>query len=269
MKAGPDYGRTLIDVMLVWPRAINHKWGLIPRVDSVDPWRMRQHLLPLERQRIRKVEPMNEQSAELPRAMPPDLKALIRRAKLDNAERSSVIAELRGAEQARLELLRDALEPIFAQVPAEAELFDHGLVPGEKPRLFVDIVAFVEMARDRRFYRFIQDTRGGTIVLAESDKIEAMAQEVANYLARRLIEREKALSAPPLASEPQLAASADRLVEGTDAGLPPRRDRTPPRRRNAGGGLVLVALLLGLILGAALMLAYKTGQFEHLWPIRW
>src|SRR4029079_2675970 len=66
---------------------------------------------------------MNEQSAELPRAAPPDLKALIRRAKLDNAERSSVVAELRGAELARLELLRDALAPVFAQVPAEIELF--------------------------------------------------------------------------------------------------------------------------------------------------
>ena len=144
----------------------------------------------------RKVEAMNEQSVELPRAAAPDLKALVRRAKLEDAERSSVVAELRGAEQARLELLRDALEPVFAQVPAQAEFFEHGLVPGEKPSIFVDIVAFIEMARDRRCYRFIQDTRAGTIVLAESDRIEAMSRHVANYLARRLIEREKALSAP-------------------------------------------------------------------------
>ena len=112
---------------------------------------------------------MNEHSVELPQPAAPDLKALIRRAKLDDAERSSVIAELRGAELARLELLRDALDPVFAQVPPQAELFEHGLVPGEKPRLFVDIVAFIEMARDRRCYRFIQDTRGGTNRLRRPD----------------------------------------------------------------------------------------------------
>ncbi|SEC86897.1 hypothetical protein SAMN05519104_2256 [Rhizobiales bacterium GAS188] len=207
---------------------------------------------------------MNEQSAELPQAMPPDLKALIRRAKLDDAERSSVIAELRGAEQARLELLRDALEPVFAQVPPQAELFDHGLVPGEKPRLFVDIVAFIEMARDRRCYRFIQDTRGGTIVLAESEKIEAMTQEVANYLARRLIEREKALSAPlPASTSKALAA----LAQASSQPAAPSSEGAVPKRRSAAGWQLLCALLLGGVLGAALTHAYHTGQFEHLWPI--
>jgi hypothetical protein len=92
---------------------------------------------------------MNEQSAEMPRALPPDLKALVRRAKLEDAERSSVVAELRGAEQARLELLRDALEPVFAQVPPQAELFDHGLVPGEKPRLFIEIGVATGSSRTR------------------------------------------------------------------------------------------------------------------------
>jgi hypothetical protein len=214
---------------------------------------------------------MNEQSADLPRAAPPDLKSLIRRAKLDNAERSSVIAELRGAEIARLELLRDALEPVFAQVPGEAEFFDHGLVPGEKPRLFVDIVAFIEMARDRRLYRFVQDTRGGTVVLAESDKIETMTEEVANYIARRLIEREKALSAPFHAPARGVApvpeTSADAVAESE-----PHRDRALAyqvrERRNAAFWQVMLALLIGLAVGAALMLAYKTGQLAQFWPSR-
>jgi hypothetical protein len=207
---------------------------------------------------------MNEQSAELPRAAPPELKALIRRAKLDNAERSSVIAELRGAELARLEMLRDALEPVFAQLPPEAELFDHGLVPGEKPRLFVDIVAFIEMARDRRLYRFVQDTRGGTTVLAESDKIEAMTQEVANYLARRLIEREKALSAPFLAPAPDAAATVDASPEAAETANAP----VIVRRRNAAFWQVFLALLVGLFLGAALMVAYGTGRLDELWHLR-
>ncbi|MFI5011081.1 MAG: hypothetical protein ACHQAY_01915 [Hyphomicrobiales bacterium] len=210
---------------------------------------------------------MNELSADLPRAAAPDLKALIRRAKLDDAERSSVIAELRGAELARLELLRDALEPVFAQVPPQAELFEHGLVPGEKPRLFVDIVAFVEMARDRRCYRFIQDTRGGTVVLAESDKIEAMSQEVANYLARRLIEREKALSAPPPASGSHAVAQAP--AEPAAAAAPLPSQGAVPRRRGAAFWQILLAFVLGGVVGGALTFAYKAGQLEHLWPIKW
>jgi hypothetical protein len=211
---------------------------------------------------------MNEQSAELPRAAPPDLKALIRRAKLDNAERSSVIAELRGAEIARLELLRDALEPVFGQVPAEAELFDHGLVPGEKPRLFVDIVAFIEMARDRRVYRFVQDTRGGTVVLAESDKIEAMTEEVANYVARRLIEREKALSTALQTISSRVDAAPAAVTQSAET-QPYQAPLSRPReRRNAAFWQIILTLIIGLALGAALMHAYRSGQLEQLWQIR-
>jgi hypothetical protein len=213
---------------------------------------------------------MNEQSAEMPRALPPDLKALVRRAKLEDAERSSVVAELRGAEQARLELLRDALEPVFAQVPPQAELFDHGLVPGEKPRLFIDIVAFVEMSRDRRCYRFIQDTRAGTIVLAESDRIEAMSRHVANYLARRLIEREKALSAPlPSVRRVEAGAGGVSLDEaGAQNGA-----KTPAKiaaaRRRADRWQLLVTLLFGVLLGVALTLAHEAGAFDNFLPNGW
>jgi hypothetical protein len=169
---------------------------------------------------------------------------------------------------ARLELLRDALEPVFAQVPAEAELFDHGLVPGEKPRLFVDIVAFVEMARDRRVFRFVQDTRGGTVVLAESDRIETMTEEVANYVARRLVEREKALSAPFQAAPSETVSAPETYVET----VAPAPDTAPHyqirERRNAAFWQVMLALLIGLAVGAALMLAYKSGQLAQFWPIR-
>jgi hypothetical protein len=236
---------------------------------SIGPGRKGDDLAAGEGRGFDRMEAMNEQSVDLPRAAPPDLKALIRRAKLDNAERSSVIAELRGAELARLELLRDALEPVFAQVPAEIELFDHGLVPGEKPRLFVDIIAFVEMARDRRLYRFVQDTRGGTIVLAESDKIEAMTEEIANYVARRLIEREKALSARLLDPLPSSVSAAEPHPEHVEAEpLPMMGEPRAPERRHAPLWQILLTLILGLVLGAALMLAYKSGQLNQLWQLR-
>jgi hypothetical protein len=90
----------------------------------------------------------SEAAAELPLAAE-RLKRAMRQARVDDAERSRVVFELRGAEIARLEMLRDELLPVIAEVPKDADLFDVALVPSERPRLFVDMIAFVEMGRDR------------------------------------------------------------------------------------------------------------------------
>ncbi|MGA8170435.1 MAG: hypothetical protein WB816_06340, partial [Methylocystis sp.] len=62
------------------------------------------------------------------------LSAALRRARIDNAARSGVLADLRGAEIARLEILREQLEPVLAQLPADCDLFDVAVSPGERPR---------------------------------------------------------------------------------------------------------------------------------------
>jgi hypothetical protein len=134
--------------------------------------------------------------AEVEAPHPSDkLKLALRRARLDDAERSQVVAELRGAEIARLEMLRDEILPIAAEIPKDIDLFDIGLVATEQPRLFIDMIGFVEMSRDRRTYRFIQDTRLGRVVIAESERMQPVVDAVTDYIARRLIEREKTLAA--------------------------------------------------------------------------
>ncbi len=141
----------------------------------------------------------------------PDLRAIVRRARVEEADRAEAVAALRGAELARLELLRDAIEPVLAQIPGDVDTFDAGLVPGEHPRLFIDMIAFVEMAHDRRQYRFVQDTRHGRITLAETDRLDDMSDAVASYIARRLVRREKALASAeyemlrPAVADPQPA----------------------------------------------------------------
>jgi uncharacterized protein with von Willebrand factor type A (vWA) domain len=122
------------------------------------------------------------------------LAAALRRARIDNAEHSGALADLRGAEIARLEILRDALEPVLVQIPADCDIFDVAVSPGERPRLFIDQIGFIEMARDRRTYRFLQDTRHGRITIGESDDIEHVVEAITTYIAHRLIEREKALA---------------------------------------------------------------------------
>ena len=124
----------------------------------------------------------------------PSLKGAVRRARIEEAERTSVMAELRGAEIARLEILAEALEPVFAQVPEHVDIFDAGVMPGETPRLYIDMIGFVEMGPDRRSYRFVQNTRHGRVTAANSEKVEVMVEAVTTYIARRLVEREQALA---------------------------------------------------------------------------
>ncbi len=140
------------------------------------------------------------------------LAAALRKARIEGAERSSVIADLRGAEIARLDLLREALEPVLAQIPRDCDLFDVAISPGERPRLFIDAIGFVEMGRDRRAYRFLQDTRHGRVTIGETEDLEDMIEAVTAYIAHRLIEREKAL-AVDFASGGSARASAAQAME--------------------------------------------------------
>ena len=118
-------------------------------------------------------------------------------ARVEAAERTSVVVDLRDAEVARLELLNEALDPLFADDSAEVELFDRGLSRGDTPRLWIDAVAHVAMGRDKRVYRFLHDTRVGRRVLAKSHEIPDIVKAVTDYVARRLIERERALEEDP------------------------------------------------------------------------
>jgi hypothetical protein len=142
------------------------------------------------------------------------------RARIENAEQSAVLADLRGAEIARLEILREQLAPVAAQLPQDCDLFDFAISPGERPRLFIDHIGFVEMARDRRSYRFLQDTRHGRIVICENDKTDTLIEAITAYIAHRLIEREKAL-AVDYASGGAAQASAARAAARVDQSVAP------------------------------------------------
>jgi len=125
---------------------------------------------------------------------PQPLKEAVREARIEAAERSGVVVDLHDADVARLELLNDALDPLFKEIPDDVDLFDRGVSKGDIPRLWIDVVAHVEMGRDKRQYRFVQDTRYGRAVLAESYEVPALAEAIRRYVARRLVERERALT---------------------------------------------------------------------------
>lgn len=163
---------------------------------------------------------------------PSPLKEAVREARVEAAERTGVIVDLRDAELARLELLNDALDPLFSEVANDIELFDRGLSRGSTPRLWLDAIAHVEMGRDKRIYRFVQDTRYGRKVIAESYEVAEVVPAVTKYVARRLVERERALAGDSSAAQGDLRNGIERR----------RRGRTK-------------TFLLGLLCGVALLFA--------------
>ena len=140
-------------------------------------------------------KPKSALPAETPPPSP--LKEAMHEARVEAAERTSVVVDLRDAEWARLELLNDALDPLFAEIPSDVDLFDRGVSRGETPRLWIDAVAHVAMGRDKRAYRFLHDTRVGRRVLAELHEIADIVQAVTTYVARRIVERQRALDEDP------------------------------------------------------------------------
>jgi hypothetical protein len=183
----------------------------------------------------RKSQPVAETPASEPQP-PQRLKEALRRARVDQAERTSVVVDLHDAEVARLEALNEALDPLFEEVPAEVDLFDRGISRGETPRLWIDGVAHVAMGRDKRLYRFLQDTRYGRKVLAETVNVVEMVDAVTKYLAQRLIERERALASGSLPVIRDLRQEA-------------RFERRRRRRR------ALRAFLFGVFMGFATLIA--------------
>src|SRR6185312_1277620 len=167
------------------------------------------------------------------------LRDALHKARIEAADRTGVVVDLRDAEVARLEILNEALDPLFAQVPDQGDMFDRGISQGDTPRLWIDVVAYVLMGRDKRMYRFVQDTRYGRIVLAESHDIAAIVDAVTDYVARRMIEREHALVATPL---PELPKAEEKGAKKPRSGF----------WTFAFGFIVGVAALFGFALIAAL-----------------
>jgi hypothetical protein len=162
---------------------------------------------------------------------PQRLRDALRQARIESAERTGVIVDLRDAEIARLEMLNEALDPPFAEIPDNIELFDRGIARGDPPRLWIDVIAHVDMGRDKRTYRFVQDSRYGRKILAESPEIDEIVEAVTKYVAHRIIERERALAAD------------DRPLR-----LDPARDA---RFRRRARWRAIRAFIFGLLLGIA------------------
>ena len=163
----------------------------------------------------------------------PRLKGAVRQARIEAAERTSVVVDMRDAEVARLEILNEKLDPIFAEIPQEIDVFDRGISRGDTPRLWLDAVVHVAMGHDKRVYRLVQDTSYGRRVLEESGETGPIIDAVTKYIARRLVERERSLAA--------------------GAGLPAENWRDIKTERRRWRWNVAKAFFFGLIFGALVL----------------
>ncbi len=188
------------------------------------------------------------------------LRTAIREARLAEADRSDVIVALRDGEIARLDLLREELEEVFAEIPEDVDLIACEILPGNPPRMWVDVLAYVVMGPDKRTYRFLKSVRHGRQVLHETTSVQDMAGRITAYVAHRLIERERALASDELHAGPA-ATGPDQPASGVVAATEPGRNRraAPARPQSpvpapppSGSGRIwfsLIGFVLGILAG--------------------
>ncbi len=187
-----------------------------------------------------------------------DLKEAMERMKRAQADRDDVVVDMKQAQHARLELLAQDVQPVFSQVPEGNEQFEFALTNGDTPRLWIDMTSFVRMGRDKRTYEFIKDTRLGRAVLAQTERREEMARAVTDYVAERILERERAVEGDWQAMK---AWDFDRkaIAEAAASESVPQplvTTATPPVKQKSFGWGHIGMLALGLVAGAAGMVAW-------------
>jgi hypothetical protein len=164
----------------------------------------------------------------------PGLAAALRKARVAEAAHFEAVLDIRDAQTLRLQVLKDDLEPAAASDEARRQ-FDLVLLASDPPRLWIDLVGYVVMEPNPRTYRLVQDTQTNREILFETGDRAAMAVKVREYMAHRLVARER-----------QLAAS-----------VAPRTER-----KGYSTAALILAWLSGLAVGVLglLILAVVTGR---------
>jgi hypothetical protein len=95
--------------------------------------------------------------------------------------------------KARLDALRKKLKPLYDAIPQDVEGVDLGVVREDKPRLFLDMISFVDVSEDAKNLRLVKGGRNGPQVLHETADETALIARITDYIAERLIVRERLL----------------------------------------------------------------------------
>ncbi len=113
----------------------------------------------------------------------------LRKARLAEAAHADAVAALRDARSLRLQVLSDETAGFLANGQGMPPL-ELVVVPGETPRLWIDLVTSVVMEPDPHTYRLVQDRE----TLFETTDRAAMVETLKRHAAHRIIARERQLS---------------------------------------------------------------------------
>lgn len=120
-----------------------------------------------------------------------DLSAALRQARLAEAAHFEAVLDIRDAQTLRLQVLKDDLKPLIAVNAEAASFVDLALIPGDPPRLWIDLITSIIMAPDPRTYRLVQDAPAGRQTLLETGDRKAMVEKVKQHVAHRMVSRER------------------------------------------------------------------------------
>ncbi|MBB2971263.1 hypothetical protein [Mesorhizobium sp. RMAD-H1] len=195
------------------------------------------------------------------------LSEAVRTAKIAAADRGDVVVDMKEADRARLELLGQDLQPVFDEVPSDDPQWDFALSTGLQPRLWIDATAHVMMARDRRTYRFVRDTRLGRIVMAESTEIKPISDAVTAYIAERIVERERLLDGDLISLRAGMPVSEAQAKEDAETPAPVSVQaaalaEAPRPSRWAGFIAGLVWFLIGALAACGVLLVLLEERFS-------
>jgi hypothetical protein len=115
----------------------------------------------------------------------------LREARLAEAAHFEAALDLRDSKTLRLQILKDDLLPAVQDSADARELFDLTLLPGDPPKLWVDLTSYVLMEPDHRTYRFLQDRQDRREILFEGIDREQTAAAIRRHMAHRLVARER------------------------------------------------------------------------------
>lgn len=168
------------------------------------------------------------------------LRDAIRKVQLGEVERSDVVVELQDTERARLDMLADELKDVFKEIPSDDDQFSLQIIAGSTPRLWIDATSHVTVGGDKRTYRFLKDTRLGRVVILETASIDDMADCLTEYIAERILEREKALEGDWLNNRLRQVALDSKVVRVKES-------KTPWLTVAGAFGIGLAAGVIGLV----------------------
>lgn len=168
------------------------------------------------------------------------LRETLRKVRLGEAERADVVIDLQDTERVRLKMLAEELQDVFKEVPEDDDQFSFQIIPGSTPRLWIDVTSHIVVAGDLKTYRFLKDTRLGRLVILETADIDDMADCVTEYIAERIIERERALEGDWLDKRMKAAIASN----------------AASARKTSVWGPVALSFLVGSLAGIAGLIAF-------------